>query len=201
MLVHYNICGNLTVKGKPVTATYTVKNLDTNFISKAYISAKGFYNINLANFPNKQFKEGDVISIEFKYIDNDGVNYYTRIAVAISSRLHINVIDVILVSNWDHTSQIDITSLYPGKIKVNFIANMYTTILFKLYYKYNNKYQEVESGTITKSSITMLNFPYSGKFMLVGYVFYESSLLSYSQKEFDITSADTANSRHYIEWE
>lgn len=202
MLIQYNICGNLIAKGSPVRATYTIKNLDTEFISKVYISAKGFYNINLANFPDKKFKDGDIVSIEFSYTDNGGIDYYTRIAVVINDKLTTNVIDAVLVSDWKFTSQVNITQLNPSRIEAKFTTGPYTTILFKLYYKFNNIYQQVKSATITDSSV-ILNFPYSGEFMLIGYIFYKSNLLSYSQKEFNITAINStiAASKQYIEWE
>lgn len=202
MLTQYNICGEVKVNKEQVVAEYIIRNLNTGFTSINYNSTKGFYNINLANFPNKKFEEGDVISIEFTYIDNNNITYFTRICTIINNNSTTTNINAILEKNWDYSSQIKISDVNPGTVNVDFLTTKYKNILFKLYYKYNGKYKELDSVLIDKQSVR-LQFPYSGEFMLAGYVLFGGVLLSYTQKEFNITNVTNniiTNSR-YIEWE
>lgn len=208
MLIQYNICGTVTVNSSPVTATLTLRNLTTGFVSDTIETIDGYYNVNLANYPNTQFDVGNIVSVEFEYTNISGTTYFSRVYFVINENSNMNIINARLYNDWDYSAAIQVnTTDDPNRVTINFITTFYRNIIYKLYYKYDGVYKEISSATIDVQTVDLI-FPYSGDYLIIGYVTFGSMLTAYASKEFNINIDNTTNTNNnivrqirYIEWE
>lgn len=199
MLINYSVSGELNINGSPVKTTFIVKNLSTGFVSREYESEVGYYNINLANFPNNTFDKDDIIVFYF-YVRYNGTQYKAYMYDVINPKIDTRNINVTLVSDWNYNSEIKIDGIGSNR-SVKFLTNEYEHILFKLYIKYKNIYREIDSALIDKQIIN-LSFNHNGEFKIIGYVVKDNKLLTYSEKEFEISKVTKESTQlQYIEWE
>jgi len=207
MLIQYTIYGDVLVNQSKVVAEYTLRNLTTGFVSKKIKTIPGYYSVNLANFDNTEFNNGDVISLEFEYTDTENNYYFTRLYFVINKLTTTTKLNALLIKDWNYSVAINVvkddTDL--SKVTVNFITNLYRNILYKLYYKFDGVYREISSVMIDKQTI-VLNFPHSGDYMIKGYIVFGSMLTAYANKEFTLEVGDTlpytnTTQNRYIEWE
>jgi len=207
MLTQYTVYGNVLVNQSKVTANYTLRNLTTGYVSTVMKSIDGFYSLNLANFAETEFNNGDVVSLEFEYTNTREEVFFTRLYFIINVLTTTTRLNADLIKNWNYNVAINVIKDENNlsKVTVNFITNLYRNILYKLYYKYEGKYKEISSVMIDKQTLT-LNFPHSGEYMITGYVVFGSMLTAYASKEFVLAVGDTVvndnnSSIRYIEWE
>jgi len=203
MLINYSISGSLLIHGESIKSNYIVRNITTGFISEERTSEMGYYNINLANFPNNTFDKDDIIVIHF-YTRYNGIDYESNIYNIINPAIDTKVINSILISSWRYTSLIN-SEVIGYTATIRFMTSVYKQILFKLYIQHNGVYKEIDSALIDKQ-ILNLTFNNGGHFKIVGYVVRDNELLTYSEKEFDIISdttyeGNTVYKNRYIEWE
>ncbi len=201
MLINYAIFGNIDINDELVIVNYNIRNLTNNFTSEEFTSEIGYYNINLGNFPNNVFNDGDVLVITF-YSRHNGIDYKSIMYTVVDVTKDISNINTTLISDWDYESYIKVTN-EDGVVDISFVTTYYKTILFKLYIKYKNSYKEIDTAMIDSQTIK-ITFQHNGLFKIVGYVTDDNKLLSYSSKEFVIDSVESENSTgqlSYLEWE
>jgi len=200
MIVNYSINGGVTVNGVNVASKFIVKNLTNDFTSKEYISEIGYYNTNLGNFKDTIFNNGDLITITF-FIRHNGIDYSYIAYTFIDITKDVTTMNIQLQPNWNYTSNILLTKSNTN-VNIKFVTNIYQSIVYILYIKYDGVYKEVSKKNILSQNVN-IKVSSNGEYKVVGYVLDNNRLLSYTSKEFDIENVviEDCQQTTYYDWE
>ena len=205
MLINYNIMGSVKYNDTNISATMRIRNLTTGYVSNTYETEVGYYSVNLTNFENIRFNNGDLLTIEFTKQIGD-TTLFSRIYHIVNVTFDSVDIDVTLHDDWDYTSDINL-NIDNDTVDVTFVTNYYEKIVYRVYYKYDDVYHKILSRITTNQQVT-LTFNFNGNYKIIAYVIGNNDeMLSYSEKEFDIDidGQDSANKEYIslpiVEWE